>query len=396
MKYAGLLIPLILLGGCPNDPVPPDEGEDPACVNIREEPNGYIWQLPVGFPRPRIPSDNPMSDVKVELGLHLFHDRRLSENETQACASCHEQERAFTDGRTFALGSTGEDHPRNAMGLTNVAYLATYGWANPALIDLESQAVVPMFGDKPVELGLRGKEELLLERLRAEPRYQQLFPRAFPGEADPFSVTNVVRAISAFERTLISGSSPYDRFVAGDTAALSESAERGRLLFGSEKLECFHCHNGFNFQDSVNHACKSSLEIRFHNTGLYNIDGAGAYPAPNTGVHEISGRASDMGRFRAPTLRNIAVTAPYMHDGSIATLSEVLDHYAAGGRTISGGPFAGVGSANPYKSALLVGFEITEEERRDVIAFLESLTDEVFLNESRFADPWGRPCEHCD
>lgn len=375
-----------IAAACGGDPTvdPPVE----ECTAITEEPNGYVWRLPPNFPRPKLPADNPMSEVKVELGRRLFYDKRLSENQTQACASCHKQELAFTDGRTFGLGSTGEDHPRNAMGLTNVAYLSTLGWANPITFELEQQAVVPMFGAEPVELGLRGKEALLLERLRAEPKYQELFPRAFAEDADPFSVTNVVRAISAFERTLISGDSPYDRFVRGDQNALSASADRGRLLFNSEKLECFHCHNGFNFQDSVNHACKTSREIRFHNTGLYNLGGTGAYPEPNTGVFAVSAKETDMGRFRAPTLRNIAKTAPYMHDGSIATLDEVLDHYAAGGRTITDGPNAGVGSANPYKDALMIGFELSAEERADVIAFLESLTDETFLANPAFSDPW--------
>jgi cytochrome c peroxidase len=386
MRRAALRALIAAAGACGGDPPAPPVG--PECIDVTTEANGFGWDLPEGFPRPKVPADNLMSAVKIELGRHLFYDKRLSENETQACATCHEQEKGFTDGRVLGLGSTGEDHPRNAMGLTNVAYLATYGWANSMLHELEAQAVVPMFGDMPVELGLRGKEELLLSRLRAEPKYQDLFPRAFPEAADPFSVTSVVRAISTFERTLISGSSPYDRFVAGDTTALSASADRGRMLFNSERLECFHCHNGFNFQDSVNHACKTSLEIRFHNTGLYNVGGTGAYPAPNTGIHETSGRASDMGRFRAPTLRNIAVTAPYMHDGSIATLEEVLDHYGAGGRTISDGPNAGVGSDNPFKSALLIGFELTAEEKADVIAFLESLTDQAFLTDPRFSDPW--------
>jgi cytochrome c peroxidase len=253
-----------------------------------------------------------------------------------------------------------------------------------------------MFGDNPVELGLRGKEAELLERLRAEPRYQQLFPLAFPDQDDLFSVASVVRAISAFERTLVSGTSPYDRFVYGGEAdALSESAKRGGDLFNSERLECFHCHNGFNLQDSVNYQGKGALEIRFHNTGLYNIDGTGEYPAPNTGVHEITQRPEDMGRFRVPSLRNVALTAPYMHDGSIATLSEVIDHYAAGGRTIESGPYAGDGSENPRKSGFIVGFEISEQERADLIAFLESLTDEEFITDPAFADPWGTSCTLC-
>jgi cytochrome c peroxidase len=394
MRRLAITCALVMIApACSGDPMPEPPPVD--CTTVTSEPNGYVWTLPAGFPRPRVPADNVMSETKVELGKHLFYDRRLSENQTQSCSSCHKQELAFTDGRTTGLGSTGEDHPRNAMGLTNVAYLSTFGWANPVLFELEQQAVVPMFGDRPVELGLRGLEEELLRRLREETRYRALFPLSFPGEADPFSVDNVVKAIAAFERTLISGDSPYDRFTRGDASAISESANRGRLLFNSEKLECFHCHNGFNFQDAVNHACKGTREIRFHNTGLYNVGGTGAYPAPNTGIFETSGRDADMGRFRAPTLRNIARTAPYMHDGSIATLDEVLDHYAAGGRTISEGPNAGVGSRNPNKSDLVTGFELSGEERADLIAFLESLTDETFLTNPEHADPWDGPCVHC-
>lgn len=129
-------------------------------------------------------------------------------------------------------------------------------------------------------------------------------------------------------------------------------------------------------------------EIAFHNTGLYNIDGKGGYPAPNRGVLEVSNQPGDMGRFKAPTLRNIAVTAPYMHDGSIATLSEVIDHYAAGGRTIASGPNAGDGSKNPYKSEFVTGFLLTPQEKLDLLAFLESLTDSSFLNDPALSDPW--------
>lgn len=352
----------------------------------------YVWSLPKGFPRPVVPADNPMSDEKVALGRHLFYDKRLSQNGTQACASCHQQERAFSDGGAVAIGSTAEVHPRNSMSLTNVAYATTLTWANPLLFTLESQALVPMFGTEPVELGLNGHETELLARLRAVSRYGELFAAAYPGVADPFSVENVTRAIASFERTLISGNSPYDRYVYGrDEEALSEQARRGRVLFFSEKFECFHCHSGFNLQDSANFDGNHFPEARFHNTALYNIDGLGAYPTPNTGVHEITGLAADMGRFRAPTLRNVAATAPYMHDGSIATLAEVLDHYAAGGRTISDGPYAGNGSASPLKSNFMIGFTMTPEEESALLAFLESLTDTAFLSDERFSDPWPLP-----
>lgn len=365
---------------------PANPDDDPIVI---DDPS-FDWQLPPGFPTPAVPADNPMSAAKVELGRHLFHDRRLSLDETQSCADCHQQALAFTDGRALGVGSTGAVHPRSSMSLTNIAYTSVLTWANPLLDSLEDQVVVPLFGDEPIELGFRGQEATLLERLRDEPRYGPLFTAAFPELTDPVTVASVARALAAFQRTIISGRSPYDRYLRDrDDDAISASARRGAALFGSEKLECFHCHGGFNFQDSIDYLGKSNPEARFHNTGLYNVGGTGAYPPGNTGVHAITGKPTDMGRFRAPTLRNIAVTAPYMHDGSIATLSEVLDHYAAGGRTLTEGPHAGVGSANPGKSSLIVGFDLSAQERADVLAFLESLTDEGLLTGARWSDPWA-------
>ncbi|MEM8614393.1 MAG: di-heme enzyme, partial [Cyanobacteria bacterium P01_H01_bin.105] len=162
---------------------------------------------------------------------------------------------------------------------------------------------------------------------------------------------------------------------------------RGEALFNSERLECFHCHSGLNFSDSTHHERSGFTEIAFHNTGLYNIDGRGAYPPKNIGVQEITQRATDMGKFRAPTLRNIQVTAPYMHDGSIATLEEAIEHYAAGGRTIESGPYAGVGRENPLKSSFIAGFSLTDIEKQDLMAFLHSLTDQSFLSDPRLSSP---------
>jgi cytochrome c peroxidase len=356
-----------------------------ACDESGEPP--YVWRLPPGFPEPAVPTDNPMSEAKVELGRHLFHDTRLSGNGTQACASCHLQEKAFSDGRATALGSTGESHRRNSMSLANVAYAASLTWANPVLPDLEAQAMVPLFGEHPVELGLAGQEELLLQRLTEDARYPKLFAAAFPEQKQPLSVASVVRAIAAFQRTLLSGNSPYDRYTYRDELdALSLSAKRGMTLFFSERLECFHCHQGFAFSDSVKHKETVFPEVTFHNTNLYNVDGRGTYPASDEGLREFTGRPEDTGRYRAPTLRNIAVTAPYMHDGSIATLSEVLDHYAAGGRARAQGS-----DPSPHQSEFIRGFTLTPQEKEDVLAFLESLTDTEFLTDPRFSDPFSSP-----
>jgi cytochrome c peroxidase len=351
----------------------------------------FEWDLPAGFPAPKIPDDNSMTSAKVELGRHIFYDTRLSVNGSQSCASCHDQSKAFTDGKARGVGATGETHPRGSMSLANIVYQPVLTWGNPNMKRLEKQALAPMFGEHPVELGLAGKEKDLLAKLKAESRYRRLFPLAFAGESDPFTLENITRAIAAFERTLISGDSPYDRYLNGDRRAITASAKRGEALFYSERLECFHCHGGFNFSQSEDHAGKAFAEIEFHNTGLYNLGDSGAYPKDNTGVFEFTTRPEDMGRFKAPTLRNIAVTAPYMHDGSIATLEEVIDHYAAGGRAIRSGEFKGDGSLNPNKSAFVKGFSLTAREKRDLIAFLKSLTDEKFLRDPRFSDPWKQP-----
>lgn len=347
---------------------------------------GWDFDLPSHFAVPELPADNPLTAEKVALGRHLFYDTRLSVNGTTACSSCHIQALAFTDGKAHAVGATGQVHPRSAMGLTNIVYAARLAWANPLMDKLEHQALLPMFGEAPVEMGLAGKEDQILSMIEHDPTYQPLVSATWPD--GQLSLERVVQAIASFERTLISSHSPYDRFLEGEEQALSPSARRGLDLFLSERLECFHCHGGFNFSDNLTHASLPTGVVTFHNTGLYNLDNKGAYPADNEGVFEITGDPTDMGRFKAPTLRNIAVTAPYMHDGSIATLEEVLDHYASGGRVIAKGPYAGDGSQNPLKSEFVAGFILSDTEKQDVVAFLKSLTDETFLTDPRFSNPW--------
>ena len=349
---------------------------------------GYDWHLPPGFPVPPVPADNPMSAGKVALGRHLFYDVRLSGNRTQSCASCHQQSLAFADGRPVSIGSTGERHPRGSMSLANVAYAASLTWANPTLTALEDQALVPMFGEHPVELGL-ATDDRFIDLVRSDRRYAPLFRDAFPGDADPYTRRHVLMAMASFQRTLISGRSPYDRYhFERDDAAISAAARRGEVLFHSRQLSCFTCHGGFNMSGTTVTASRPSAATEFHNTGLYNLAGALSYPASNTGIYELTHVAADVGKFKPPTLRNIAVTAPYMHDGSVATLDEAIDHYAAGGRTISGGPHQGVGRDNPNKSPTLRGFTLSPEQRVDLVAFLESLTDEAFLHDPRFSNPW--------
>ncbi|NDY91926.1 methanobactin export MATE transporter MbnM [Ideonella livida] len=346
--------------------------------------------LPSHFPVPAVPADNPMSRAKVALGRQLFFDKRLSGNGQQACAGCHVQALGFTDGRATALGSTGEAHPRNAQGLANVAFHATLTWANPLLQTLERQMEVPLFGENPVEMGINnGNQDTVLARFRGDSAYPALFAAAFPDEAgERITFRAIIKAIAAFERSLISADSRYDRWQQG-REVLTEQELRGMALFNGEKAECFHCHAEFNFNDQVRHAGSRTVSIPFHNTGLYNIDGAGGFPFPNRGVFEVSQKPADMGMFRAPSLRNVAVTAPYMHDGSKATLEDVLDHYANGGTVIATGPHAGDGRANPYKSDLVSRIDLSVQDKADLVAFLKTLTDETFLAHVRHADPFA-------
>ncbi|PAX56521.1 di-heme enzyme [Brunnivagina elsteri CCALA 953] len=350
--------------------------------------NIYVWEIPTWMPKPIIPTDNPMTAEKVELGRHLFYEKRLSVNNKFSCASCHIQALAFTDGKPLAVGATGEQHPRNSMSLANIAYNSVLTWAHPGMKKLEAQALVPMFGEHPVEMGLSGKEQEILKMLQEDKNYQKLFAVAFGRGDSNINLKNLTQALASFQRSLISVNSSYDKYRYGkDKNAISASAKRGETLFNSERLECFHCHGGLNFSDSVKHERSAFEEIAFHNTGLYNIDGKGGYPGNNTGIYEITKKPDDMGKFKAPTLRNIDLTAPYMHDGSIATLEEVIDHYAAGGRTITNGKFSGVGSQNPLKSNFVSGFKLSPQEKHDLIEFLKSLTDEEFVTNSAFSDP---------
>jgi cytochrome c peroxidase len=351
----------------------------------RETP--YEWQLPPGFPKPRVPEDNALTVEKVELGRHLFYDKRLSANGTQACASCHQQWHAFGEAAAIATGSTGQNHHRNSMALVNLAYTTTFTWAHPGINRIEQQVLLPLFGDQPVEMGAAGHEQEILGRLRGDPTYDKLFASAFPDTRERVTFDNVAKALASFVRALISFDSPFDRYAYyGDDAALTASQVRGMNLFMSERLECAHCHAGFNFSQFVTHESAAAAERAFHITGLYPYGETYASGA-DYGLFAVTGEPADKDRFKAPTLRNIERSAPYMHDGSLATLNDVIDFYAAGGRVLTEGPRPGDGRAHPGKSPFIKGFVLTAQEREDLLAFLSSLTDERFLADPKFADP---------
>lgn len=316
----------------------------------------YEWHLPRGVPVPAVPAGNPMSDAKVSLGRRLFFDPRLSVTGRYSCASCHDPRRSFSDGLPRAVGATGGQLPHNALALVNVAYNVSFGWERPEVRSLEAQMLEPLLNDHPVELGLKGHEQALCSTLAAEPGDAQAFAAAFP-ETDPaVSFDHLVKAIAAFERTLISGDSPFDAYVfQGQHAALSAQAKAGMALFYSARVGCALCHSGFNFSGNWRDAQGETGRASFARNGT------GAEP------------------LRVPTLRNVALTAPYMHDGRFATLDAVLAHYSDQAHLPGGA--ARVDRRLPRAP-------LDAAERAALRAFLESLTDRSFVE--RFAEAAAR------
>jgi cytochrome c peroxidase len=226
---------------------------------------------------------------------------------------------------------------------------------------------VPMYNEHPIELGLKDRDAEILSRFAQVPDDVQRFQGAFPGEDPALSMPHIVKAIASFERVLLSGRSRFDRYLyQDDRAGMSTEALRGSELFFADRLRCSQCHGGFNLSGPVRYGGSPAVPMVFHNNGLFSLD---------LGLFLQTQRKEDMGRFRAPTLRNIAVTAPYMHDGSLPSLDAVIRHYAAGGH------------AGPSNNDQISGFEISQPQVNDLIAFLESLTDEEFLTNPAFGDP---------
>ncbi len=349
--------------------------DDPAAISPE-----WRWELPGGFPEPFVPPDNPMTAEKVALGELLFFDDRLSWNESLSCGSCHDPALAFSDERALPVGSADETLPRNSMSLLGAAWVAPYTWANPVLETLEQQALVPLFADAPVEIGLQRDTAAILARLAGDAELADAFASAFPDDDEPINTASVVAALASYQRTLIGGDSAYDRLAYGGEAdALSPAALRGMDLFFSERTECYHCHGGFLFTVAFRSADQPGVAAAFFNNGLYDVGGTGNYPAGNQGLFEFTGQPGDRGKFRPPSLRNVAITGPYMHDGSIATLEEVIAHYMAGGRNLEDGPNAGDGRAHPNKDSLVAPRDLSVDEQADLVAFLRALTDARYV-----------------
>ena len=334
-------------------------------------------------------TDNIFTKEKAELGRYLFYDRRLSINNTKACASCHAQEFSFTDSYNRSIGALGDLHQRNAKPLINIIFEKYLTAADSTLHFPEMQINNPMFNEHPIELGMKGNENRILDELKDDKHYQQQFKTAFPDERSPVTIKNIQYAITTFVKTIFSFNSPYDNYVyLGDIKAISQSAINGKELFFSSKLNCKACHGGINFStpDLKN---SDGSSVFYFNTGLYNLDGKGSYPEYDQGLIDMTNNPADMGEYKVPTLRNLAFTAPYFHDGSAATLEDVIAVYENGGRNILTGQVKGDGRNNLYKHPLISGFKLNLQERKDLISFLLSLSDSSVLKNPAYANPFS-------
>jgi cytochrome c peroxidase len=309
----------------------------------------FASRLPRWLPVPTVPADNPISEPKIELGRYLF-----SQAAVRRGASRRQLYRGarVPDGLAHAVGSTASII-RDRATLTNVAYGVVRWDDRRSSLEADGEC---RCNQQPIEMGLKGREEQVLRRFTSVRHDVERFRAAFPGDEVPVTLQNIVKAIASFERVLVSGNSPFDRYRSlDDRSALSPAAQRGLALFSSDRLRCGECHGSVNL------------------SGPTIFEGA-APAAPDAFFHD-TGVAARPSKFRAPTLRNIAVTAPYMHDGSIGTLRDVVAHYARGGRPREG------------KSERVAGFSISLSETDDLIAFLESLTDQSFLTNPALGDP---------
>jgi cytochrome c peroxidase len=296
----------------------------------------FKLRLPLGLQEQAayVPDDNPLTPEKIALGKQFFWDKRWSRNGTIACVSCHEPAHGWADPRQLSLRFDGKPTPRHSPTLVNRLFSDTQQWAGTRA-SLEDQATKA--SDQ--------SPELLVKNLGAIPEYQAAFRQVFGTELNP---EGVARAIAAYERTILSGNSPYDRFRAGDTAALAAPARRGLALFEG-KARCMTCHAGFNFTDES-----------YHNIGV-GMD----RPTPDLGRHTVTKREEHKGAFKTPTLRDVAARPPYMHDGSERSLADVIAFYNRGG------------VPNPWLSGELRPLGLTAEEQTDLLAFLQALTGEV-------------------
>jgi cytochrome c peroxidase len=297
-----------------------------------------------------IPDDNPLTVQGAQLGRMLFYETALSAGDRVSCATCHRQELAFTDGKKFSAGVDGTLQPRNTMSLANLLWVRNFFWDGRAP-GLEQQAEVPL--TNPHEM--RQSLAVSAGKLQHKALYPPLFKAAFG--SDTVTGQRIVQALAQFERTLISAGSRYDQYLQGTYQPTPAEADGIALFYG--KASCSHCHEG----------PKTYGEL-FHNNGLDSVP-------RDPGRETITGQTYDRGRFRVVTLRNIGLTAPYMHDGRFPTLEEVIDHYSDH-----------IESSATLSPFLRDNLKLTAEEKKDLLAFLKMLTDSAFITNPKFSNPF--------
>ena len=334
-----------------------------------------------------LPSIEPLPESglppKAELGRYLFHDVRLSRFGNRSCALCHAPDLGWTNRFARTPDIHGQATVLNTPALLNVADYDVFMQAKPGLTSLTATIALPLFSHAPEEMGMT--PSLLQQRLNeSNTLYAPLFDAAFGEEPETaselkakklFTAENTIDALVAYVSTIRSTDTVYHRFIAGDKSALSVDQQRGLALFQSDRLACSQCHSGRLLNTPIEY--QVSRYHRYANTGLYSeaayLHSADAFPLA-TGLQAVTGKWSDNGKFRIPSLIDVANTGPWGHDGSVTQLSHVVDNYAAGGRVITVGPKQGDGRAHPAKDSRIQGFTLSSQDKQDLLAFLQALS----------------------
>ena len=334
-RFVAVALVIVLCGSCDGPPA-----ELPVPVKHIQSLSSI--EIPFGLPDFHQPANNPITDEKIQLGRRLFFDKNLSNDRTVSCASCHDPDKSWSNGQRYGVGVAGKEGERNVPSLINVAYFRQLFWDGRAG-SLEAQALFPLLS--PEEMAMPSREAIL-RRLHADPEYEQLFAKAF---SDGITITNLTFALACYQRTILAGNSPYDRYVAGDKEAMSAAAVRGLDVFLG-RGKCSGCHVPPKF-----------LDYSFYNLGV-GMDSE----QPDLGRYHVFKMESAKGKFKTPTLRDIALTAPYMHDGSMETLMETVEIYDKGG------------IRNRYLSTeVRRPLRLTEQEKNDLVSFMiEGLTSD--------------------
>lgn len=343
-----LLVYMVFLTACQKYPSTP-EGQPTG-------PTLYNLNIPAGFPDMDIPTDNPMTIEGIALGRMLFYDSILSADNSQSCGSCHQQAYAFTDGgKRFSEGIDKIEGTRNSMQIINSGWTEHLFWDGRS-VGLEMQALEPV--PNPIEMHQSWPDAM--DKLNSHPSYPDLFFKAFGKHM--IDSTLVVKAIAQFERTLISSNSKWDKYLRGEYN-LTQAETRGYEIFFTEKGDCFHCHTTILYTDNL-----------FHNNGLDSVP-------DDLGLYDITGDENDKGKFKTPTLRNINFTGPYMHDGRFESLEDVVDFYSSG---VKWSP-----TIDPLmKKVNQGGIQLNEDDKEYLIAFIKTLTDETFISDTSFSNPF--------